>query len=103
MKIFGGILLNTNQTTDIKNNLLTVAKDALIVGDIYCNGILELKGNVKGSVFTNKFEYTTEYTSYSNLLLNTSIDKIALPDDFIHLPFFKESTTLAFGTIKKIQ
>lgn len=102
-KILGGILMNTEQTTEIKNNIITLDKESLVIGDIYCNGILELKGDVIGSVYTNKFEYNTEYTSYSNLLLNTSIDKTALPDDFIHLPFFEESESLAYGTIKKIQ
>lgn len=102
-KILGGILLNTKQTTEVKTNYLTIEKESLIIGDIYCNGILELKGDVIGSVFTNKFEYNTEYTNYSNLLLNTSIDKTSLPENFIHFPFFKESTPIAYGIIKKIQ
>lgn len=53
-----------------------------LIGQMYCNGQLEIKSNVTGSIYTNAFFLGGDNAEYNNLLLNVKIDFKGLPEDF---------------------
>ncbi len=77
--IDGGIVLY-GKTDDINTNNLTINKGALVRGTVYCNGSIQLKGKVLGSVYTNNFFLDTGTSKYNNAIKDASIK--ALPTDF---------------------
>jgi len=82
---------------------MAIDKDALVVGDIYCNGILELKGSVIGSVYTHKLQLETRSSKYADVILNGIIDTSGIPDNFVGLPLFANTEKKEFEQIKNIQ
>lgn len=56
-----------------RSHLLTVEGSTKIRGMVYGQGMLQLKGSVIGSVYTNDFYLSTSAASYRNHLLNASI------------------------------
>lgn len=57
-----------------QSSKISIAKNAKVYGDIYCNGVLELKGNVLGRVYTNKFLLKTKSGEYTNTLMDVNIN-----------------------------
>ncbi|WP_407556478.1 hypothetical protein [Winogradskyella sp. 4-2091] len=60
---------------------------ATIIGEVYCNKNLELKGSVKGSVFANNFIAKQSGSVYQNHIYNGSIIASELPQEYIGLLF----------------
>ena len=64
------------------NIQVQIGEGAVITGEVYCKKNLELKGSVKGSVFTGNF-IAREYGSvYVNHIYNGTIEADALTDQF---------------------
>ncbi len=59
-----------------------LAENTEVTGQVYVRGNTELKGNVKGSVYTRGFTLRTPSAVYENHLLNASIDGNALSEYF---------------------
>lgn len=89
-KILGGIVIGDNNTG--LDKMITVEEEAEVIGDIYCNGKLQLKGSVIGTVYTNNFYLKTEASAYDNYILNGIIDRKSLPDEFVRIPLFKNKS-----------
>jgi len=70
--IEGGIILNDNSFG--KNSIMKIDKNTLITGKIYCNSALFFKGNIKGSIYTNKFIYDNGEMKFDNALKDITID-----------------------------
>lgn len=100
--VYGGVVIDAKSFKDKQENELIIAEDALITGDLYCNGILELKGMVIGTVYAHKLQLKTDFSLYSDVLLNAKIDATRLPKEFIRLPLFQNSQNNEFGIIKSI-
>lgn len=60
---------------------------ATIIGEVYCNKNLELKGSVKGSVFANNFIAKQSGSVYQNHIYNGSIIASELPQEYVGLLF----------------
>ncbi|WP_396591874.1 hypothetical protein [Allomuricauda sp. R78024] len=73
-QIYGGIVLGGASFDQREANTIVIKKGALIVGDIYCNGKLELQGKVLGTVLSHKLNLETKNGSYENTLLNAEIN-----------------------------
>ncbi|MGN8072592.1 hypothetical protein [Mucilaginibacter sp. 22184] len=60
--------------------VISLAKNAVVSGQIYSQGSLSLKEGViiRGGVMTSRFLYQNSITSYENYLVNTRIDMTAL-------------------------
>lgn len=72
---------------------IQVDKDCKITGWIYCNGALDLKGKVYGSVFCKKFILITPSSVYENHLLNVEINPLKLSPRFTGINITDEATT----------
>ncbi len=58
-----------------------------VVGEIYCNQNLELKGSVFGSVFTSNFIANQSGSIYQNHIYNATISVNELPQEYVGLTF----------------
>ena len=89
--IAGGIVIDGDTHSGSLNRSLNIHKDATIIGNIYCYGSTQLEGCVIGSVYTDKFFLKTESSNYENVILNSTINRDSLPENFIELPLFKNT------------
>jgi len=64
--------------------------NVVVFGEVYCQGNLELKGTVNGSVYTNSFIANQSGGVYINHIYNGVINSEKLPEQFSGL-FFKEN------------
>ncbi|PCJ87265.1 MAG: hypothetical protein COA57_04865 [Flavobacteriales bacterium] len=76
-------------------SLLKVAieKNATIKGQVYANGMVDLKGNIHGSLACNKFILNTPSSVYENHLLNVTIDYSKLSKHFVGVNLVNQSDT----------
>jgi cytoskeletal protein CcmA (bactofilin family) len=68
---------------------------SVVFGEVYCQGNLELKGEVTGSVYTNSFIVHQSGGTYINHIFNGSIDSEKLPNQYAGLSFVKSSKSVA--------
>lgn len=66
---------------------MTVDEGAIVVGEIYCEQSLELKGSVYGSVITDSFVAFENGNTYLNHLFNGEINAPLLPKEFSGLVY----------------
>ncbi|MBW4890131.1 hypothetical protein KXQ82_10410 [Mucilaginibacter sp. HMF5004] len=70
--------------------LIDIGKGVKIYGQIYAQGLVRFNkgGDIKGSLFTNRFLYQSAYTTYENYLINTSLDTKGLSRYYLSSPLF---------------
>jgi hypothetical protein len=102
--VMGGIILTNATKKNAGKCLIKIDEEALIVGDIYCNGTLELHGKVYGSVYTDRLMTQLENAEYKNLLMNAEIDRSKLPDAFVGISLFGRKTEkkITYEVIKEL-
>ncbi len=88
-KVLGGIVVDKGVTKNYLKQLVTIDTGAEVIGDVYCNGNLQLKGAVTGTVYASNFYLKTEASVYDNYILDGTIDSKALPQNFLRIPLFK--------------
>lgn len=54
--------------------IINIGKNTIIKGQVYCNGMIQHKGKVWGSVYCNKFFLSTRSSIYENHLIDAVID-----------------------------
>lgn len=72
--IVEGFLLVGSIEHESLNNTALVGKDALLAGQAYVDGMVELKGQVAGSLACRRFFMLTPTTLYENHLLDSEIN-----------------------------
>ncbi len=70
---------------------ISIAENTLMMGEIYNQGALELKGRVEGSVSTTSFIAMEQGAIYQNHLYNGQIDIKSLPNSYAGLLYANES------------
>ncbi len=100
-KITGAVVLFGNQLENIDKNTIEIQKEGLIFGTIFCSGKLDLKSNIYGSVYTNRFFLKTETSVYDNTIEDVEINTIKLPKYFISIPLFDPQKN-DYGILKKV-
>lgn len=90
-RLEGGIILKSEQYTGESKRLLTLNNHSLVVGDIYCNGSVDLKGRVEGSIYADNFYLKTAAGNYTNYIKEGSINSNSIPDFFVGPLLFKET------------
>ena len=76
--------------TQKKNNFkpqIELGENTIVHGEVYCNQILELKGSVYGTVYTNNFVTNQSGSIYQNHIYNGTISINELPEEYIGLMF----------------
>jgi hypothetical protein len=88
-----GVLFAWQDGTDAKKQVdISVAKKAIVYGQVFSCGTIDLKGSVYGSVFTNKFVLRTPSAVYENHLLDATIDVSKLPVEYAGIVIMKDSS-----------
>ena len=85
--------LNYPKENDYKVNLF-IDTGVTIKGEVYCEGNLELKGDVTGTVYTHQFVANERGTIFVNHLYNATISSAALPEVFGGLLFDNEAKSV---------
>jgi hypothetical protein len=76
------------QLPDYKVNIFSDAQ-SIIHGEIYCEGNLEIKGNVDGSIYTHQFLTNEAGSIFVNHLYNVKVSSEDLPEAFGGILFDK--------------
>ncbi|MDP2684147.1 MAG: hypothetical protein Q8P20_03755 [bacterium] len=98
--LVGAIILDDANVIGVQKTI-DIEKKAILYGDIYCKGKIQLNGKIFGSVYTNKFYYQTDSGLYDNYIIDGEIDIKKLPIDFIGVPLFTENN-LVYEIIKEL-
>lgn len=101
VRVKGAIVLFGNKFEDVQKNSLEIESGARIIGDIYCTGKLDLKSDVYGSVYTNRFFFKTNSSVYDNLISDIEINPSKKPTFFIDVPLFGTKNT-NYAILKKL-
>lgn len=101
-EVHGAVIID-GTTFDLKEtNEVQIGKSALIIGNLYCNGILQLEGKVLGTVHAYKLKLQSKSGNYQNILLNASIDATIQINGFMKLPLFQQEKSKIYGVIKTL-
>ncbi|QEM09157.1 hypothetical protein [Mucilaginibacter rubeus] len=82
---FEGLIFSYQKDEQQLPPVISLGKSALVRGQVYASGILNLKAGVRidGSVFARRFLYQSEFTRYENYLINVSIDSRSLSSYYL--------------------
>ena len=70
---------------------------------MYCYGKTQLKGNVIGCLYTDRFFLKTTSTIYENYMYDGTIDREELPDYFVRLPIHEnKSEYVVYDLVKEL-
>ena len=99
--VIGGLVLTGHEYRYSLSRLLTIEEDAKLIGRCYCFGKTQLKGQITGTLYTDRFHLKTLASIYENYIVGGIIDKKALPDQFLNVPFFN-SENKSYDFIKEL-
>lgn len=93
--IEGAVLLDhpISSSTNIQQAFCHVAKGTQITGHLLCQGVLELRGSVKGHVMTDQFILKTPATTFQNYMLDARIEGGTLGPSYL-MPLLQENAPL---------
>ncbi|NHN27976.1 hypothetical protein FIA58_020040 [Flavobacterium jejuense] len=100
-KIAGLVMLFGNDLVHLNKNTLEIKEKGKVMGNIYCTGVLTLKSDVYGAVYTSKLNHKTLSSSYSNTIADVTIDITKKPKVFIDMPIFNNKNN-RYAIIKKV-
>lgn len=79
-----GIVFAIQTVEDFTRTLwLRLGDEVSVVGQVWCNDLLELCGEVKGDVSCKLFQLQTNSAMYQNLIMSAAIDRPARPEAFV--------------------
>ena len=90
-EIAGCVFLYFDSKDFKKHARITIEQDTRIFGQVYSNDMLQISGEVYGSVYCNKFILKTASSIYENHLLDAVIDFTKLPKEYVGINLFEES------------
>jgi hypothetical protein len=78
--IIGDLLLSIKNETKNSRAECLLNAGSIVTGRVYCEGRLELRGTVNGTIYTNGFILRTPGSIYENHLIDATINFDALPE-----------------------
>ncbi|MDD3685244.1 MAG: hypothetical protein PHE56_00620 [Bacteroidales bacterium] len=90
-EIIGGILLYQEYIDKNSPSLISLDKNSKLTGVVYSNDRVELKGIVKGRVFTDGIVLETASSAYKNVLMDAEISIKNYNQFFIEPAIFKDA------------
>lgn len=85
--------IQTKETSDFQTQII-LEKDSKIKGQVYCNGNLEIKGTVSGSIYTKQFVANQAGSIFMNHVYNATIENESVPAIYGGLILEKEPKTV---------
>ena len=89
--ISGNIFVYKNEVDVLKQAGLIIPGKAVVLGQVYSDGYVDLKGTIKGSLMCNKIMLSTSSSVYENHLLNAIIDVSELSKYYVGINLVEES------------
>lgn len=80
---------------------IVIPATTTVTGQVYCNGTVELRGDIRGSIACKKFAFTSDRSVYVNHLLDSDIDMSLLPGGFAG--FYVQQAAYDRGLIKWLE
>lgn len=80
--IAGAVFACKSKVNVLQRVGVVVQEKAVVTGQVYSNGFVDLKGTIYGSLICNKIMLSTPSSVYENHLLNAIIDRTRLPEMF---------------------
>ena len=96
--VTGAIILEGNGLVTEDKKRIQIDKNALVKGDVFCDGVLSLYGVVEGSVIASSLLHKTNTATYTNLMYGGEIHAQKLLDHFFELPlvdYYTKQETIA--------
>ncbi|KKQ16069.1 MAG: hypothetical protein US30_C0022G0002 [Candidatus Moranbacteria bacterium GW2011_GWF2_36_839] len=90
-EISGCVFLYYDSRDFKKHGRIVINQDTRIFGQVYSNDLLQLSGEVYGSVYCNRFILKTASSIYENHLLDAVIDITKLPPEYVGVSLLEES------------
>jgi hypothetical protein len=81
--VINGFVFSYQVVEDLRRTLVSVEESSEVVGQIYSDGYLQVKGMVKGGVMCRKFVLNSPSSFYENYLLNATIDHTLLSSQYL--------------------
>ncbi len=88
-----GLIVLPEKTQRWKKVDLYIDTNAVIEGQIYCNGRVEHKGKLKGSIYAYKFFHRTPQAYYENYIVDGEINREELSPYFVGVDLLSEPET----------
>lgn len=88
-QIVGGIVIEDKEYVGNTTRMLILESGSRVIGDIYCNGSVDLKGKIIGSLYADRFYLKTAAGTHENYIKDGQVSNIELPYNFIGLSLFK--------------
>ncbi|MES2288082.1 MAG: hypothetical protein V4547_20515 [Bacteroidota bacterium] len=90
--ILGSVFIIKNENNITGQARLLISEEAVIYGQVYSNGYVDLKGTINGSLMCDNIMLSTASSVYENHLLNAVIDLSKLPEHYTGINLVEEST-----------
>ncbi|WP_136464896.1 hypothetical protein [Flagellimonas onchidii] len=100
-KILGKVVMTGVLGNNKGFNVIHIAKNAQVVGEVYCEGSTDLKGEILGTLYTGNFYLRTKASSYENYIAEGVIDSRAMSDIFLG-SIVNENDNRTYGIIKTL-
>jgi hypothetical protein len=84
-----GFIFSYQRVEDMRRTLISIQPGAEVIGQIYSDGYLELKGKVTGGIMCRRFILHTPASIYENHLLHASIDNVRLSPYYLMPPMLE--------------
>ena len=85
----GAVFLKNDYKHPRSRAILSIGKNAVVEGLIYCNDYVELQGKVHGSIYCDRFTLKTPSSVYENHLLNAEVDPYKLSKYYAGIPLME--------------
>lgn len=99
--IGGNIVINSPNLGKRNKNKCTIKKKTLIIGNIYCNGTLNAKGKILGSIYANQLLENSNQAERYNTLNDIEINAIDTPKNYFNYSVIKSEEIQNYEVVKK--
>lgn len=93
-QFYGITFLSSEMSHEISSkSILSISENAYVKGQVYSNGYTEIKGNIWGTLYTQKFILRTPVSIYENTIMDANIDIQKLSTNYVGADLLGEGTT----------
>ncbi len=95
-----GTILSVDESVEDKNGRVEIDKGVVIIGNIWCEGYLDVNGRIEGGIVTHKFIKNTTATIYENHVLDVTINNELRSNKFLYPSLFFSKKVSLLKTLK---
>ena len=77
--VLNGAVINYSQQPEEVKSKLTIGKGSMLYGKFYVNGDVAFNGSIFGSLYCDRFVFSTPRAFYENFIIDAVIDESKLP------------------------